>query len=104
MLRGGCFFQQFIVDCYAIIVETRLRYIRVHQRPLRTKMYKNVRDAMSQQDIYGSCIGSVLFYQQALYQILDICLKSIKMQWPFADFLDIPNYLLHSPTILNGQK
>ena len=30
LLKGGCLFQQFVVDCYAMIEETRLRYIREH--------------------------------------------------------------------------
>ncbi|KAH7666932.1 DNA helicase protein [Dioscorea alata] len=39
-IRRGRLFQQFIVDCYAIIEDTRLRYIREHQTSLRTEMYK----------------------------------------------------------------
>ncbi|KAH7665744.1 DNA helicase protein [Dioscorea alata] len=38
LLRGGRLFQQFIVDCYAIIEDTRLRYIREHQTSLRTEI------------------------------------------------------------------
>ncbi|XP_039130858.1 uncharacterized protein LOC120267239 [Dioscorea cayenensis subsp. rotundata] len=57
LLRGGRLFQQFIVDCYAIIEDTRLRYIREHQTSLRTEMYKTVRDATSQEDLQCNSIG-----------------------------------------------
>ena len=56
-IRGGRLFQQFVIDCYAIIEETRLRYIREHQRSLRTEMYKNVKDAITREYMHGSSIG-----------------------------------------------
>ncbi|XP_039138709.1 uncharacterized protein LOC120276027 [Dioscorea cayenensis subsp. rotundata] len=57
LLRGGRLFQQFIVDCYATIEDTRLRYIREHQTSLRTEMYKTVRDATNQEDLQCNSIG-----------------------------------------------
>ena len=57
MLREGRLFQRFVTDCYAIIEETRLRYIRDYQRSLRTEMYKTVKDAITKEDMHGSPIG-----------------------------------------------
>ena len=50
-------FQQSIVDCYAIIEDTRLRYIREHQVSLRIEMYKTIRDEINQEDMHGSSNG-----------------------------------------------
>ncbi|OMP11284.1 DNA helicase PIF1, ATP-dependent [Corchorus olitorius] len=58
LLRGGRLFQQFIVDAYAIIEEARLRYIREHQKTLRTEMFREVRDVVAVEDLQGSRIGA----------------------------------------------
>ena len=57
ILRGGRLLQQFIVDAFATVEETRLRYIRDHQTQMRTDMLKNIRDVMGKGDTNGSSIG-----------------------------------------------
>ncbi|OMO61834.1 DNA helicase PIF1, ATP-dependent [Corchorus capsularis] len=57
LLRGGRLFQQFVVDVYTMIKETRLRYIRDNQAALRCDMYENVRDAITEGDLRGDSVG-----------------------------------------------
>ena len=47
-----------MVEYYAIIEKTRLKYIREHQRSLQTEMYKNVRDAITREDMHDNSISN----------------------------------------------
>ncbi|XP_028093750.1 uncharacterized protein LOC114293828 [Camellia sinensis] len=57
LLRGGRLFQQFVVDCYAAIEQTRLNYIKTHQVELRTDLYQGIEDAVVAGDVDASVVG-----------------------------------------------
>jgi hypothetical protein len=42
---GGRLFQQYLVDCYASIEQSRLRWIRNNQHEIRADVYRGVQDA-----------------------------------------------------------
>ncbi|XP_062014061.1 uncharacterized protein LOC133730499 [Rosa rugosa] len=50
LLKGGRLFQQFLVDAYATIEESRLHFLRKNQSSLRSDAYKGVCDAVSRGD------------------------------------------------------
>ncbi|XP_071718873.1 uncharacterized protein [Rutidosis leptorrhynchoides] len=57
ILRGGRLFQQYLVDAYTAVEEQRLKWLRNHQNELRTDLYNNVCDAVTQGDTRASAIG-----------------------------------------------
>lgn len=43
----GRLYQEFIVDAYAQIEQSRLRYLRYNQKSLRAELYKGIADAIA---------------------------------------------------------
>ncbi|KAL6549360.1 hypothetical protein OROHE_008477 [Orobanche hederae] len=60
LLRGGCLFQQFLVDAYTSIEEQRLRWTRNNQDDLRVDLYHNLYDAVTRGDTKDEAIGEFL--------------------------------------------
>ncbi|XP_060207250.1 uncharacterized protein LOC132635050 isoform X2 [Lycium barbarum] len=50
-------FQQFLVDAYTMMESSRLRYIRINQKLLRSHMYKGLADALLRGEINPSSQG-----------------------------------------------
>ena len=46
MLLGGRLFQQFIVNAYTSIEEERLKWVRLNQLKLQSKLYGGLKDAV----------------------------------------------------------
>ncbi|XP_076935450.1 uncharacterized protein LOC143602118 [Bidens hawaiensis] len=57
LLRGGRLLQQFIVDAYVCIEESRLDYIRLNQSVFRNDFLQGVCDAVQRGDTEGREIG-----------------------------------------------
>ncbi|XP_076918697.1 uncharacterized protein LOC143579202 [Bidens hawaiensis] len=57
LLRGGRLFQQYLVDAYVCIEESRLDYIRQNQSRFRTEFLQGVNDAIQRGDTNGRDIG-----------------------------------------------
>lgn len=57
LLYGGRLFQQYLVDAYTAIEESRLLWIRSNQRELRADLYKNVTDAIVRGDTKSDWVG-----------------------------------------------
>lgn len=89
LIRGGCLFQQFLVDAYAIVEESRLRYIKDNKKLLRTEMYKNIRDAISGTDMTSSSIGKWIVLPASFTRRLRYMFQN------YQDALAICRYVLH---------
>ena len=46
----GWLFQQWIVDIYAVIEQTRLNYLRHNQKQIRAKQYNGLQDTINSRD------------------------------------------------------
>lgn len=57
LLYGGRLFQQYLVDAYVCIEQSRLEYIRSNQSSLRKEYLQGVYDAVSRGDTAGNDIG-----------------------------------------------
>ncbi|OMP05879.1 hypothetical protein COLO4_08486 [Corchorus olitorius] len=57
LLHGGRLFQQFCVDAYSVVRDTRLRYLKKEQELFRVDGVQNVRDAVAQGDLRGDSVG-----------------------------------------------
>ncbi|XP_021974947.1 uncharacterized protein LOC110870055 [Helianthus annuus] len=57
LLRGGRLLQQYIVDAYVCIEESRLDYYRMNQNVFRTEFLQGVHDAVQRGDTEGRDIG-----------------------------------------------
>ncbi|OMP10721.1 DNA helicase PIF1, ATP-dependent [Corchorus olitorius] len=57
LLHGGRLFQQFCVDAYSVVRDTRLRYLKREQQLFRVDGVQNVRDAVAQGDLRGDSVG-----------------------------------------------
>ncbi|XP_074364747.1 uncharacterized protein LOC141705758 [Apium graveolens] len=54
---GGRLFQQYSVDAFSSIEQTRLWWFRTHQTTLRNELYSNICDSLSRGDVDTSNIG-----------------------------------------------
>lgn len=61
IVNSGRLFQQFLVDSYVCVEESRLDYIRTHQNELRSEYVSGVYDALSRGDSDGRSIGKRVF-------------------------------------------
>ncbi|KAL6509985.1 hypothetical protein OROHE_020602 [Orobanche hederae] len=57
LLRGGCLFQQYLVDAYTAIEEQRLKWTRNNQETLRVDLYHNMCDAVTRGDTSAAGLG-----------------------------------------------
>ncbi|XP_042754069.1 uncharacterized protein LOC122195889 isoform X1 [Lactuca sativa] len=57
LLRAGRLLQQYLVDAYVCIEESRLNYIRKNQNVFRTEFLQGVHDAVQRGDTEGRDIG-----------------------------------------------
>ena len=46
----GRFFQQWIVDMYTVVEQSRLNYLRFNQKQIRAELYNGLQDAMTSGD------------------------------------------------------
>ncbi|XP_026377985.1 uncharacterized protein LOC113272351 [Papaver somniferum] len=60
ILRGGRLFQQFVVDAYATIEQSKLNWVRGNQEELRCDMYKGIREAVAAGDTEPGTAGRVI--------------------------------------------
>ncbi|CAN0871861.1 ATP-dependent DNA helicase PIF1 [Linum grandiflorum] len=71
LLRGGKVLQHFCIDVWTTIEEDRLRYIRDHQKELRSDVYKGLLEAFQQGD--HSAAGSPRYMHQLYLDATSIC-------------------------------
>ncbi|KAL4575521.1 hypothetical protein LXL04_022368 [Taraxacum kok-saghyz] len=57
LLHSGRLLQQYLVDAYVCVEQSRLDYIRKHQDKFRMEYVSGVRDAISRGDSEAHCIG-----------------------------------------------
>ncbi|XP_074301013.1 uncharacterized protein LOC141632360 [Silene latifolia] len=57
LLRGGRFFQQFIVDMYVKVENTRLDFIRLNQDTIRADLYQGILDTLELGENSASNVG-----------------------------------------------
>ncbi len=57
LLRGDRLRQQYIVDAYAAIEQTHLKYLRLNKKKLRTDLYQGLQDAIVAGDTSAAAIG-----------------------------------------------
>nr|GEW22953.1 hypothetical protein CTI12_AA123990 [Tanacetum cinerariifolium] len=50
LLKGGCLFQQYLVDAYTVVEEQRLKWTKNNQDTLRINLYHNMCDAVTRGD------------------------------------------------------
>ncbi|CAN0871853.1 ATP-dependent DNA helicase PIF1 [Linum grandiflorum] len=60
LLRGGKVLQHFCIDVWTTIEEDRLRYIRDHQKELRSDVYKGLLEAFQQGDHSAAGRGNII--------------------------------------------
>ncbi|CAH9146259.1 unnamed protein product [Cuscuta epithymum] len=60
ILRAKRLFQQFLVDGYTMIESSRLRYIRQHQKELRSDLYSGLADAVGRGETNASRVGQLI--------------------------------------------
>lgn len=81
---GGRLFQQYIVDAFSVIEQTRLHWYRTHQSTVRADMYQNIRDQVRKGDenpnscgksfiLPASFTGSKRYMNQNFLDALAIC-------------------------------
>ena len=46
LLRGGRLLQQYVVDTYVKIESQKLRWVRSHQKEIRSEIYQGLRDSL----------------------------------------------------------
>lgn len=85
MRLGGRLFQQFVVDAYSVIENTRLNWIRHNQTKLRSEVYHNLVDLLSKGDavnesgvgqpyiLPASFVGSARYMHQNFLDSLAVC-------------------------------
>ncbi|WOL11319.1 hypothetical protein Cni_G20081 [Canna indica] len=57
LLRGGKLLQQFIVDAFSCVENSRLEFIRHNQQKLRLDLLSGLEDAYFKGDVSGHCVG-----------------------------------------------
>jgi hypothetical protein len=57
LLQGGRLRQQYIVDAYAIVEQTRLTYLCLHQKNLCVDLYQGLQDTIVVGDNSATAIG-----------------------------------------------
>nr|GEU64710.1 helicase [Tanacetum cinerariifolium] len=57
LLRGGCLYQQYLVDAYMAVEEKRLQWTRNNQDTLRVDLYHNLNDAFTRGDTNTKGLG-----------------------------------------------
>jgi hypothetical protein len=57
LLRGDRLRHQYIVDAYAAIEQSHLKYLRLNKKKLRTDLYQGLQDAIAAGDNSAAAIG-----------------------------------------------
>ncbi|GKB60042.1 ATP-dependent DNA helicase PIF1-like protein, partial [Tanacetum coccineum] len=57
LVKGGCLFQQYLVDAYTAIEQQRLKWTRNNQDTLRVDLYHNVCDVVTRGDTNAAGLG-----------------------------------------------
>ena len=81
---GGRLFQQYVVDAFSSIEQTRLYWFRKNQRILRNELYSHICDSVRKGDLSGSnvgkgvilpagFVGSKRYMQQNFQDALAVC-------------------------------
>ncbi|XP_074335081.1 uncharacterized protein LOC141672390 [Apium graveolens] len=81
---GGRLFQQYMVDAFSTIEQTRLWWFRTHQTTLRNELYSNICRSLSRDDVDSSntgkgivlpagYVGSKRYMQQNFQDALAVC-------------------------------
>jgi hypothetical protein len=88
LLRGGKLFQQYIVDAWAQVEQSRLQWLRHIQKTLRAEVYSSLTDALAGGEdlaqigkwyiLPSSHIGSPRSMQQLYQDSMAICRKHVK--------------------------
>lgn len=87
MRLGGRLYQQYIVDAFSAIEQSRLWYIRKNKKKLRAELYRNLCDVLYSNDCGDSSnvgkgfilpstfVGSVRYMQHNFQDSLAVCRK-----------------------------
>lgn len=59
IIKGGCMYQQFLVDAFVNVEEDWLDYIRANQGDLRSRVYKDIHEAILR-DVEGNVVGKII--------------------------------------------
>uniref|UniRef100_A0A6N2KDQ4 Helitron helicase-like domain-containing protein n=1 Tax=Salix viminalis TaxID=40686 RepID=A0A6N2KDQ4_SALVM len=60
LIKGGCLYQQFLVDAFTNIEEDKLDYIRMNENDLQSNLYHNISEVMLKVDVHGSSTGKII--------------------------------------------
>ncbi|XP_074364745.1 uncharacterized protein LOC141705756 [Apium graveolens] len=91
---GGRLFQQYSVDAFSSIEQTRLWWFRTHQTTLRNELYSNICDSLSRGDVDTSNIGTGIILPAGFVG------SKRYMQQNFQDALAICHFIGHPDIFL----
>ena len=114
LIRGGRLFQQYIVDAYACIEQSKLDYFRFNQDKLRTDIYSGLQDqvrrdgsvlgaAMGRRHILPSSFGGGPRAMHQLYQDAMAIVRELGKPDLFITFTCNPSWEEITRELLNGQ-
>ncbi|XP_074323024.1 uncharacterized protein LOC141659973 [Apium graveolens] len=69
---GGRLFQQYLVDAFSTIEQTRLWWFRTHQTTIRNELYSHICDSIRRGDV-DALNGSKRYMQQNFQDALAVC-------------------------------
>ena len=57
LFQAARFFQQYVVDAFAVVDQVKLDWIRMHQSQIRADLYNGLADAIVQDEVDASALG-----------------------------------------------
>ncbi len=113
ILRYGRLLQQYIVDAYVAIEQSRLNYLRRNKKKLRADLYQGLQDALEAGDTDTTTLGTRIvlpssftggprFMVQLYHDAMAIC-RSFGLPSYFITFTCNPNWLEIQAELLPGQ-
>jgi len=114
ILRCGRLLQQYIVDAYATIEQSRLNYLRKNQKKLRANLYQGLQDALEVGDTDTTTLGTRILlpssftggprFMVQLYQDAMAICRSFRLPSYFITFTCNPNWPEIQAELLPGQR
>ncbi|GJY59114.1 ATP-dependent DNA helicase PIF1-like protein [Tanacetum coccineum] len=72
LLKGGCLYQQYLVDAYMAVEKQRLQWTRNNQGTLRVDLYHNLNDAFTRGDTNAKGLGKQIVLPKSFTEVQDI--------------------------------
>ncbi|KAL3643535.1 hypothetical protein CASFOL_014350 [Castilleja foliolosa] len=85
LLNGGRLFQQYLVDAYTCIEQSRLDFVSKNQNLFRSEYVAGLYDALARGDNNAQDIGKRVFLPSSFTGGPDICISIIRMLLRFAN-------------------